>query len=357
MTKSPPSQPKTAFDFALAVILSSDAPLLMLDGDLVILAASRSFCKAFQISSTNATGRQMTELGSGEWDIPQLHALLTSTASGFAEVDAYEMKLERHDRPKRDLVINAHKVDYDDGPEVRVLLSVTDITEARASERQKDDLVREKAILLQELQHRVANSLQIIASVLMQSARKVQSEESRTHLYDAHSRVMSVAALQKQLSRSELEDVHLRAYLTDLCRSIGASMIHDRDLISIEVNVDDSVTKAETSISLGLVVTELVINSLKHAFPGARSGKVKVGYQTHGSTWALTVDDDGVGMPGEAQDAKAGLGTSIVKALAAQLDARITVSENGPGTLVILKSTVASVDEGKGLRAKDHEPV
>ena len=85
---------------------------------------------------------------------------------------------------------------------MRLLLAVSDVTDARLAEKLKDDLLREKAILFQELQHRVANSLQIIASVLMQSARRMQSAETTSHLYDAHSRVMSVAALQQQLAAS-----------------------------------------------------------------------------------------------------------------------------------------------------------
>jgi len=77
-----------------------------------------------------------------------------------------------------------------------------------------EDLIRDKGILLQELQHRVANSLQIIASVLMQSAKKVQSEEVRGHLHDAHNRVMSVAAIQKQLAVSSTDRVSLQPYLS-----------------------------------------------------------------------------------------------------------------------------------------------
>src|SRR6185436_15218963 len=98
----------------------------------------------------------------------------------------------------------------------------------------KDDLVREKEVLLQELQHRVANSLQIIAAVLMRSARSVQSEETRTHLHDAHHRVMSIATMQKQLAASRHGQVALRSYFTDLCRSIGASMIADHDRVTLE---------------------------------------------------------------------------------------------------------------------------
>jgi two-component sensor histidine kinase len=168
----------------------------------------------------------------------------------------------------------------------------------------------------------------------MQSARKVQSEETRTHLFDAHQRVMSVASLQKQLAVSHLGDVELRPYLTALCESIGASMIRDHDQLSLEVTSDDSITTADTSVSLGLIVTELVINALKHAFPLDRKGKILVAYQAHTANWSLTVTDDGVGMPTAPDAAKPGLGTSIVQALARQLGATITVTAANPGTKV-----------------------
>ncbi|MEV5035102.1 sensor histidine kinase, partial [Sphingobium sp. LMC3-1-1.1] len=84
-----------------------------------------------------------------------------------------EMDLKGGAAPRR-LMLNAQKLDYGDTEQVRLLLTISDVTEARISEKLKDDLLREKAILLKELQHRVANSLQIIASVLMQSARRVQ---------------------------------------------------------------------------------------------------------------------------------------------------------------------------------------
>jgi len=97
---------------------------------------------------------------------------------------------------------------------------VSDVTDTRIAEKRNDDLLQEKAVLLQELQHRVANSLQIIASVLMQIARNTQSEETRTHLHDAHKHVMSVTAVQKQLAASSISDVELRPYFAALCRSI-----------------------------------------------------------------------------------------------------------------------------------------
>jgi two-component sensor histidine kinase len=236
-------------------------------------------------------------------------------------------------------VLNAQKLIYSGEEDVRLVLSVTDITDARIAEKIRQDLVREKEVLLQELHHRVANSLQIIASVLLQNARKVQSDESRIHLVDAHQRVMSVAALQKQLAASGKGDVELRPYFAALCQSIGASMIGDPSQLILDVQIDDSITTADTSVSLGLIVTELVINALKHAFPRNRGGTILVDYHSQGPNWTLSVGDDGVGMAAEPTAAKAGLGTSIVQALSKQLGAIVSIANANPGTRVSIAHT------------------
>lgn len=317
---------------AMALIASSDAPLLLLDDDLVLVAASPSFCEAFEIDPLKTTGLDLAAIGAGEWNAPQLRSLLNATASGHAEVGLYEMDLRRPDRPDRKLMLSAKKLAYDG--DVRLLLVASDVTEARLAEKLKDDLVREQAIMLQELQHRVANSLQIIASVLMQSASKVQSEETRSHLRDAHNRVMSVAKVQQHLAATRLGDVELRSYFTALCASIAASMIRDSKLLAIEVTSDDSRVKGEVSVSLGLIATELVINALKHGFPGERGGTIKVDYRSDGPNWTLSVDDDGIGMPKDTASAKPGLGTGIVEALSRQLGARIDINDAPPGVAV-----------------------
>jgi len=340
-------------NLALAVIASSTAPLLLLNGDLTLIAASNSFCQAFRIDPSSVAGRPLRELGSGEWNVPQLMSLLDATASGYAKVDSYEIDLSRNGREDRRLVVNAQKLDYGDGDGVRILMAVSDVTEARIAEKLRDDMLKEKAILVQELHHRIANSLQIVASVLMQSARKVQSNETRTHLFDAHQRVMSVASLQKQLSTSSVADVELRPYFTALCKSIGASMIRDHNQLSLDVSVDASVTCADVSVSLGLIVTELVINALKHAFPNDRNGKIKVDYRSHGPNWTLSVTDNGVGMPPDASNAKAGLGTSIVQALTRQLQAVIKVDNANPGTAVsVVHTQIAAVQSSPAVAAE-----
>jgi two-component sensor histidine kinase len=339
MATRPPLKPDTADSLALAVVATSDAPVMLLDGDFKVLVASASFGRAFAIDPASATGKLLFSLGEGEWDVPQLRSLLRATLSGNAEIEAYEMDLVRRDREPRRLVLRAHILNYGSAGDVRMVLAVSDVTDARLAEKLKEDLLQEKAVLLRELQHRVANSLQIIASVLLQSARRVSSEEARSHLFDAHSRVISVAALQRHLAVSELGDVALRTYFSELCASIGASMIRDDGQIALSVSVDESITAANVSVSLGLIVTELVINALKHAFPEGRNGKIAVSYVSQGPSWALAVADDGVGMLGSAGAGKSGLGTSLVEALAKRLHAIVSVVDSAPGTTVSVVHT------------------
>jgi len=323
-----------ADSLAYQLVACSEAPLLLLDSQFIILAASGSFCRAFELEPKAVIGQRMSYLGSGEWGSRQLASLLKATLSSPMGIEEYEMDLERPDQPKRSLILKAHKIEYGDSDNVRLALTIGDVTDARKSDKLKDDLVREKGILLQELQHRVANSLQIIASVLMQNARTVDSDETRVHLYEAHNRVMSVAAIQRHLVPSRLGDVELLPYLTDLCQSIAASMIGDPNQLSLEVTGDNSCIDADSSVSIGLIVTELVMNALKHAFPNHREGRILVDYRSEKDAWTLSVRDDGVGIPTGLFSAKPGLGTGIVAAISKQLEASVTVAAAYPGTRV-----------------------
>ncbi len=323
----------------MALVFSSATPLLLIDADLAVVAASGSFCSAFGLDPDQVVGNAMSALGDGEWAAPQLRSLLRATAAGQAAITAYEFDLIRPDKSTRCLIINAHLLDYGDSLRALIVLAVTDVTEARRIEKEKDDVVREKRVLMLELQHRVANSLQIIASVLLQSARKVQSDEARSHLKDAHHRVMSIATLQRQLASAKSDDVVLKTYFADLCDSIGASMIYDHNLLTLTLTpiVDDTVTTSEVSVSLGLIVTELVINALKHAFPDrATPGTITVDYWSRPTGWELSVEDNGVGMPGDEATRQPGLGTGIVEALSRQLDASVLITNTHPGTRVAI---------------------
>lgn len=329
-----PQSPDPANSLGMALVMSSSTPLVLLDSAFVVKAASGSFCRAFALDPLHVVGTGLLTLGKGEWNLPRLESLLRATASGDAAIQAYEMDLVRVGHKTCHLVLNAHRLDYTGLEEVLIVLAVADVSATRLAERVRMDLELDRDILHKELLHRVANSLQIIASVIMQSARRVQSEEIRAHLHDAHHRVMSIATLQKQLAANSSE-VALRPYFADLCSSIAASMVGNPERLQLSATVDDSVVSADTSVSLGLIVTELVINALKHAFIGDDpEGVIRVAYASSGSGWSLTVTDNGVGMPRGHVAAKGGLGTGIVDALSKHLEASVTVTNTHPGTKV-----------------------
>jgi two-component sensor histidine kinase len=341
MAARPPSYSEdAALSLTMAVVASSPGPLLLLDGDFNVVAASASFSEAFDIDPATAVGLSLFSLGGGEWNIPQLRSLLKATASGAAKIEAYELDFKRPGRPTLCLVIHVQRLVYLDLENQRLLMAVSDVTGARADAKLKDEALRQNLVLMQEVRHRVANSLQIIASVLLQNAKKTESDETRAHLRDAHNRVMSVAALERQLSTSGAGagEVELHAYFTELCDSIAASMIGQSDRLSLVVTGAGGVVDGRVSVSLGLIVTELVINALKHAFPDGRPGTIVVDCAFRGPNWVLSVSDDGVGMPPHPE-VRTGLGTSIVQALAKQLQAVIVVEPAHPGTHVALTHT------------------
>ncbi|HWU15632.1 MAG TPA: histidine kinase dimerization/phosphoacceptor domain -containing protein [Caulobacter sp.] len=330
---------------ALAMVAASAAPLLLIDGDLSIVAVSDSFGRAFGIATESAIGRKLTDLGAGEWGSPQLRMLLEVTAAGAAAIESYEMELKRPGQSDRYLAIGAQKLAYSDPAKLRLLVAIADVTDMRTAARTardqlraNDELVAENKALMEEIRHRVANSLQIIASVLMQNARAARSEEAKHQLQNAHARVMSIADLQQQLAGATTGTVELRAYLTRLCATIAASMIPDPHKLTLNVVAEDVTVDAGVSVSLGLVTTELVINALKHAFPDGRGGGITVDYKTEGESWTLSVSDDGVGMP-TAKPSPSGLGTSIVQALARQLAARVSLEHLRPGARVSIVHT------------------
>lgn len=199
------------------------------------------------------------------------------------------------------------------------------------------------------MRHRIANSLQLIASILLLKAETVDSKESRSHLEEAHERIMSIATVQQQLDPvPHGEEIIVSTYLTGLCKNLARSMIGGRKPISLEVNASEGKVDSDTAVSFGLITTELVINALKHAFPNKRPGKVIVRYKAKKSDWILSVEDDGIGQAESKENNRenkkghrGGLGTSIVGALANQLHAVIRTKSSPQGTRVsLIHSTV-----------------
>jgi chemotaxis protein methyltransferase CheR len=160
---------------------------------------------------------------------------------------------------------------------------------------------------------------------------------------------LSVAAIQQQLQTSDSGVmIELAPYLSRLCQTLTASMIGDSRPIALKVDIQGGTASSSQAVSIGIIVTELVINAIKHAFPGDRKDNiVVVAYDLAAPNWRLSVSDNGIGKPKDELDRTiSGLGTTIIEALAKQLDARTEIVTNTHGRTVSIIHEAAEAASG-----------
>ncbi len=323
-----------------AIIGTLREPIIILDEHLHVVVASRAFYDAFNVEYEGVQGKKFYDLGNGEWNISALRTLLEQVIPQKSAVKDYEVEHTFERLGRRTMIINAREIQFDNLRR-NMLLAISDVTEQRNIQKDKENLMKQKDTLLKEMRHRIGNSLQLIASIILLKASSVKSEESRLHLEDAHDRIISIATVQRNLDPSdENSEVPVVAYLKTLCESIARSMIGGRKPITIKVSGGDGKVVPDEAIGLGLITAELVMNALKHAFPKGE-GTVMVTYESSGTrpdasgaSWKLSVGDDGIGISTTKVAPQEGLGTSIIESLVNQLNATVRRESSAHGTTV-----------------------
>jgi chemotaxis protein methyltransferase CheR len=181
-----------------------------------------------------------------KWNLPQLRQLLEAVAAGETEAvhEAFEHEPILGEGAT---LFSARRIAWSGGPGATIVLSITDICDHRAQERNRqalldhaEELLRQQSIILREMEHRVANSLQIIASILMLKAKAVSSDETREHLKDAQRRVLSVAEVQKHLHPAGgFDRTEVSSYLEKLCAGLARSMVRDATKTKVKVIAEE----------------------------------------------------------------------------------------------------------------------
>jgi chemotaxis protein methyltransferase CheR len=342
-----------AQELALAIVDTLPEPFLVLDDGLCLLAASRCFYEVYGEDPAQAHGRSLFELSGGQWDIPGLRQLLRAVLPDHASLDGFEFEGSFGKLGKRTIQLNALPLREAGDTSKMVLVAIKDITERREAEQEKqrllehtEELLEQQRTLLREMRHRISNSLQIIASILLLKAGSVTSEETKNELRAAHQRVMSVAAVQGHLQASDgIEQIEMGPYLTKLASGLAASMVGPKQNIDIKVLSDKGTLPTSHAVSIGLIVTELIMNAVKYAFPKPRaSARIRVTFETAGGDWKLTVSDNGVGRrPAPEEPPSTGLGATLIAALAKQLGAGVSEVSTKKGlTVHVTRATFAS---------------
>ena len=208
-----------------------------------------------------------------------------------------------------------------------LILQIESIDERKRREAELTAALDEKETLLREVYHRVKNNLQVIQSLLSLKRNSVRDEIARAALAETAQRVRSMALVHEKLYQSQqLSAVDLADYLRDLVEQLKEALGSRLRSVQVTVQADSVQADLNTAIPFGLVVTELVSNSLKHAFPDNRAGSLQVTLQGEAEGAVLRIADDGVGFAaGQDPQQRQSLGLKLVDSLVRQLDGEFSI--------------------------------
>lgn len=211
--------------------------------------------------------------------------------------------------------------------------------ELRESRDRLEQLAAEQALLLREVNHRVANSLQLISSLIQLQARRVGDPEARGVLQRAVERVEAVSLVHRRLYTSvDVAHVRMDHYLDGLVEELRSAVTAEEAGRRIELRAEPVQIETDRAVALGLIVNELVTNALKYAYPAGQPGEIRISFGAGGgSPLALVVEDDGVGYPpDDAAPQGTGLGNVIVSAMARTARGTVTLDRGHTGTRFVL---------------------
>ncbi len=212
-----------------------------------------------------------------------------------------------------------------------------DITARKQAEASLQQALADKDILMHELQHRIKNSLAIAASFLALEEANLPDEKTRAIFASTQSRIYSMAAIYEQLYHAgEFDQLDLREYIEKLVLRLSESYIPETGPIQIKTHLENVELDLERTLSVGIILNELIVNALKHAFPAGATPQngpatIRVEMTRNEKTVKISVSDNGVGMPGDARGS--GLGLELVKMLTRQIYGSFGV-ENDEGCMV-----------------------
>jgi two-component sensor histidine kinase len=200
--------------------------------------------------------------------------------------------------------------------------------------------LKEKELLLREIHHRVKNSLQLISSLLTLQASEIDDEKILARYKESENRIHTIALIHESLYQStNISNINFRDYVEVLVEDIMNSFGVSTNKVKTILKLGDYNLGIETAIPLGLIINELVSNSLKHAFKGYDKGEIKIILEKNDETYTLTIKDNGIGLPeGFKFGETSSLGILLINSLVNQLEGELDVEVNR-GTLVIINFT------------------
>jgi two-component sensor histidine kinase len=318
------------------IVAASREPLLILDEQLIVRAASRSFSSTIKGGGDAVVGLPLFRIANGAWNIPELTEQLRRVAAGEAPLEDFEVQQDTDSGP-RAYLLHAGPLGNETGPRRLLALTLEDVTERRRIEADCAEAIARGNAMLAELNHRVMNSLAMIGAIFSMEARLQPDNRCRDAFNRMQTRIASIGHLYRNLGRDHApEAVRSDEYLKSIVDGLITSLSDPSCKVETSLAVDEMLLPTRLAVPVGLLVNEIITNSLKHAFAGRSHGSISVEFAAAGDHHVLRISDNGRGMEPGAQRSN-GLGQRLSETFARQLRGTIEYCGGSEGTTVVLK--------------------
>jgi two-component sensor histidine kinase/CheY-like chemotaxis protein len=248
---------------------------------------------------------------------------------------ANDYRIVRPDGTVRILSSKGEVITDPNGKALRIVGTEQDITEQKLADEKIKSSLKEKEMLLQEIHHRVKNNLQVISSLLRLQSRYINDQKSIDIFKETQNRVRSIAILHEKLYQSDdLAKIRFDEYVKILAEDLLYFYELDKSNIKMNIDVEEVSLNIETAIPCGLIIDEMVANSLKYAFPNGRVGEIKIElHSDDDNKYYLMVSDNGIGISEDIDPEKTDtFGMQLIKYLTKQLKATIELDKDNGTT-------------------------
>ncbi|GAB4196825.1 MAG: hypothetical protein Fur006_44680 [Coleofasciculaceae cyanobacterium] len=314
---------KESYEFLQTVIDTNPNLIFVKDKDGKFILVNQSFADFYGLTVEEVLGKMEPDVHPNSDDIVQFlnqdQEVITTLKPMFIAEEACRTpsgELRWYQTIKKPLFSK-------DGQVHQILGVATDITQRKQAETQMQRALREKEVLLQEIHHRVKNNLQVISSLLDLQSQHLKDSAMLPIFQESCNRVKSMSLVHELLYRSkDYSQINFMEYLTSLTSYLFQSYGVNTNSITLDLDVDDVPLNTDKVITCGLIIQELVSNTLKYAFPNHTNGKIKISLQTgFDRCCTLIIKDNGIGLPTELDLANVkSLGLRLVKVLINQLE-------------------------------------
>jgi two-component sensor histidine kinase len=231
--------------------------------------------------------------------------------------------------------LNQHKIELENTVEAKTLELQKTIEELKVSNSEILQSNNEKETLLKEIHHRVKNNLQIVSSLLNLHGYKTENKHAQEVFVDCKNRIKSMSLIHEQLyGKGNLSKINAKKYITEIGQELLTSYSAPYD-VNIDYDISDNYFDINVSVPFGLILNELIVNSIKYAFP-SKKGRVKIDLVNENNQAVLTVSDNGIGFD-SSQVKSDSLGLELIETLSEQLNGSFTCTSSANGTVSILR--------------------